>query len=299
MMAADLRDVRYFTAVVEYGSLTRAAAQLKVSQPTLTHAIARLEHVLGGPVWRRLPNRRAGVLPTELGQRVLERGGRASAELDALLLDAAHLRGLKAGGLRVGSVQSLAGTLLPRWVAHYLGRYPEIVLDLPLVTSESAVGLVKSGKLDAALVVGPPPVDALVKRKSCGEQELVAVLSARHPLAKRKRMPIAALASEPFVLVPAETFFAQAIEDVCRRAGFAPQIRARIASITGLAALVRAGVGVTILPAESIPQGDRALAQVRFEAPTPRRAVHLIWRADVDPSPALKAFVGVGEDLTR
>lgn len=298
MMTADLRDVRYFAAVVEYGSLTRAAAQLKVSQPTLTHAIARLEQVLGGPLWRRLPNRRAGVLPTELGQRVLERGGRASAELDALLLDAAHLRGLKAGGLRVGSVQSLAGTLLPRWVAHYLRKYPEIVLDLPLVTSESAVGLVKSGKLDAALVVGPPPVDVLVKRKSCGEQELVAVLPARHPLAKRKRMPIAALASEPFVLVPAGTFFAQAIEEVCRRAGFAPQVRARIASITGLAALVRAGVAVTILPAESIPHGDRALAQVRFEAPTPRRAVHLIWRADVDPSPALKAFVDAGDELT-
>jgi len=293
-MNVDLRDVRYFAAVVEHGSLTRAALQLKVSQPTLTHAIARLEEVLGGPVWRRLPNRRAGVVPTELGQRVLDRGGRALAELDGLSQDAAHLRGLKAGELRVGSVQSLAGTLLPRWVARYLEQYPEIVLDLPLVTSESAAGLVKSGKLDAALVVGPPPTDPLLKRAGCGEQELLAVLPAKHPLARQPRIAVDALASEPFVLVPAGTFFAVAIEEVCRRAGFTPIVRARIASLTGLCALVRAGVAVTILPDGSIPKGDTELAQVRFEKPTPRRATHLIWRADVAPSPALRAFIQVG-----
>src|ERR1700712_4235382 len=197
LMNADLRDIRYFAAVVEHGSLTRAALSLKVSQPTLTHAIARLEDALGGPLWQRLPNRRLGVVPTELGQRVLERGGRAVAELDALGQDAAHLRGLTAGGLRGGSVQSLAGTLLPRWVAHYLERFPAITLDLPLVTSETADGLIKSGKLDAALVVGPPPSDPALKRARCGEQELLAVVPAGHPLARRKRIAVSALASEP------------------------------------------------------------------------------------------------------
>ncbi|MDB4976598.1 MAG: transcriptional regulator, LysR family [Myxococcaceae bacterium] len=297
LINADLRDIRYFAAVVEHGSLTRAALQLKVSQPTLTHAVARLEEALGGSVWRRSKNRRLGVVPTELGQRVLERGGRALAELDALGQDAAHLRGLTAGGLRVGSVQSLAGTLLPRWVAHYLAKYPAITLDLPLVTSETADGLIKSGKLDAALVVGPPPTDPALKRTRCGEQELLAVVPAGHALAKRKRIAVDALAQEPFVLVPAGTFFAIAIEDVCRRAGFSPLVRARIASISGLCALVRAGVAVTILPEGSIPAGDGELAQVRFEKPQPRRAVHLIWRADVAPSPALRAFIDVAKDV--
>ena len=295
MMNADLRDIRYFAAVVEQGSLTKAAAALKVSQPTLTHAIARLEQTLGGALWRRLPNRRAGVLPTELGRRVLERGGRALAELDALSQDAAHLRGLKAGELRVGAVQSLAGTLLPQWVARYSKEYPEIVLDLPLVTSENAAGLVKAGKLDAALMVGPAPADPLVKRNGYGAQELMAVVPAQHALAKRRRLPLAALAREPFVLVPAGTFFARAIEEVCRRAGFVPQVRARIASISGLCALVRAGVGVTILPEGSTQPGDTTLTQVRFEKPAPRRPVHLIWRADVAPSPALQAFIDIGD----
>lgn len=294
MMNADLRDIRYFAAVVANGSLTRAARELKVSQPTLTHAIARLEDALGGPLWRRLPNRRAGVLPTELGQRVLERGGRALAEIDALSQDAAHLRGLKAGELRVGSVQSLAGTLLPRWVARYLSRYPEIVLELPLVTSEGAAGQVKQGKIDAALVVGPAPNDPEVKRLRCGEQELVAVVPSGHPLAKKARVAVGALSGESFVLVPANTFFAGAIRDVCGRAGFSPQVRAQIASISGLCALVRAGVGVSILPRGAIPRGDPELSEVRFEVPVPRRAMHLIWRADVYPSPALRAFIEVG-----
>jgi DNA-binding transcriptional LysR family regulator len=297
MLQADLRDIRYFAAVVEHGSLTKAATQLSVSQPTLTHAIARLEEALGGALWLRLPNRRAGVLPTELGQRVLQRGGRALAELEALGQDAAHLRGLTAGELRVGAVQSLAGTLLPRWVARFLERHPAITLDLPLVTSETAAGLINAGKLDAALVVGSQPLDPAVKRTRCGEQELMAVVPGSHALAKRRAIPIAALAQEPFVLVPAGTFYAAAIEEVCRRAGFAPNVRARIASISGLCALVRAGVAVTILPEGSIQRGDTELSQVRFERPAPRRPVQLIWRADVLPSPALRAFIEVGREL--
>jgi DNA-binding transcriptional LysR family regulator len=196
-------------------------------------------------------------------------------------------------------VQSLAGTLLPRWVAQYLERYPAITLDLPLVSSESAPAAIEAGKLDAALVVGPQPAHPALKRLRCGEQELLAVVSARHPLAKRRQIPIAALAEEPFVLAPAGTFFAAAVEEVCRKAGFTPKVRARIASLSGLSALVRAGVAVSILPEGSVPSGDDRLAQVPFEKPQPRRAVHLIWRADVQPSPALRAFIELSKELAR
>src|SRR5688572_29345002 len=144
----DLRDIRYFAAVAELGSLTKAAEKLRVSQPTLSHAIARLEEALGGPLWQRVPNRRTAVVPTELGRRVLERGRRALSELDALAEDAALLRGLKAGALHVGAVQSLAATLVPRWVASFAEAYPGIALDLPLITSEAAPQMVRDGQLD-------------------------------------------------------------------------------------------------------------------------------------------------------
>ncbi len=297
LITADLRDVRYFAAVVEQGSLSRAADVLGVSQPALSHAIARLEESLGGAVWRRTGNRRAGVVPTELGLKVLERGGRALAELDALSKDAAQLRGLEAGELRVGSVQSLAATLLPQWVSRFLEAHPAIVLELPLVTSESAGSLVKEGKLDAALVVGPAPAEPLLKRMRCGEQELVLVVRSDHPLSCGREVALSELSREPFVFVPTGTFAAVAIEELCRRAGFAPRIRARLASISGLCALVRAGVGITILPEGSVSHGDRDLVQVKFARAQPRRAVHLIWRADVQPSPALRAWLKVGNGL--
>ncbi len=297
LINADLRDVRYFAAVVEQGSLSRAADVLKVSQPTLSHAIARLEEALGGAVWRRTGNRRAGVVPTELGYKVLERGGRAIAELDALSKDAAQLRGLQAGELRVGCVQSLAATVVPQWVSRFLEEHPAIVLELPLITSESASGLVKEGKLDAALVVGPAPAEPMLKRLRCGEQELVLVVRSGHPLARGRDVALSELAAEPFVFVPAGTFAAVAIEELCRRAGFVPRVRARLASISGLCALVRAGVGITILPGGSISQGERDLVEIKFARAQPRRAVHLIWRADVHPSPALGAWLKMGNEL--
>jgi LysR family hydrogen peroxide-inducible transcriptional activator len=197
----------------------------------------------------------------------------------------------------VGSAQSLAATLLPQWVSRFLAQHPAIVLDLPLVTSESAEGLVSEGKLDAALIVGPAPSEPRLKRLRCGEQELVAVVGADHPLVREREVALAALAEEPFVFVPAGTFAAVAIEELCRRAGFTPQVRARLASISGLCALVRAGVGITILPQGSVSAGERELVEVRFARPQPRRAVHLVWRADVHPSPALAAWLETGRAL--
>ncbi len=296
-MTVDLRDLRYFAAVIEHASLTRASEALHVSQPTLTHAIARLEEQLGGAIWRRLPNRRSGVLPTELGRRALERGGRAVAELDALAQDAALLRGLHAGALRVGTIQSLAGTLLSRWVSLFCEQHAAIVLDLPLVTSESAADLVREGKLDAALVVAASSEVGL-KRMRCAEQELVVVMRRDHTLAGRRALSLSALAQEPFVLVPAGTFAAVAIEDVCARAGFAPRVRCRLASISGLCALVRAGVGVTILPEGCVARADAELIEKRLGKEVARRSVHLLYRAEAQPSPALAAWLKIGQEIT-
>jgi DNA-binding transcriptional LysR family regulator len=296
---AELRDVRYFQAVVEHGSLTRAAQALGVSQPALSHALSRLEQAFDGPLWQRVGNRRTGIRPTELGELVLQRGGRALAEMAALEDDAALLRGVKAGSLSVGSVQSLASTLLPRWVARFLERYPDVRVDLPLVTSETAPELIAAGKLDAALVVGSIAGSPQLKRMRCGEQELVALVARDNPLAGRSSVALSALAEQPFVLVPKNTFFARAIEELCRKAGFEPTVRARIASISGLCALVRAQVGVSILPRGSIAPGEHGLVEVAISKPAMTRAVQLVWRADVKPTPALRAFVELGKDMLR
>jgi DNA-binding transcriptional LysR family regulator len=295
-MPVELRDLQYFAAIVEHASLTRAATSLRVSQPTLTHAVARIEQALGGAVWERLRNRRAGVIPTELGKRVLERGQRATTELSALEQDAALLRGLKTGTLRVGTNQSLAATLLPRWIARFASAHPRIALDLPLVTSEEAAQQVTQGVLDAALVTGALP-SAGLRRLRCGEQELVAVVRADHALAKQTEIALAALHDDPFVLVPSGTFAALAIEDVCRRAGFVPDVRCRLASLSGLCALVRFGIGVSVLPEGSVPPGDRELRALRLRGSAARRAVHLLYRDAAQPSPALSAWIATGKEI--
>lgn len=297
---ADLRDIRYFAVVIEHGSLTKAAQTLHVSQPTLSHAIARLEDALGGALWRRVPNRRARILPTELGKRALERGRRALAELTALEADAQLLRGVQAGELSVGSVQSLAGSMVPRCVSAFMARHPGVVLDLPQVTSETAPELIRQGKVDAAFMVGPASAESGLRRMRCGEQELVLVTRSDHPLARAGgRVPLGACAREPFLLVTRGTYFAVAIDQACRRAGFVPQARARLASISGLCALVRAGIGVTILPEGSVPVGDRDLIEVSFEGPPPKRPVYLAWQDGVEPAPALSAFLALTQSLAQ
>ena len=74
-------------------------------------------------------------------------------------------------------------------------------------------------------------------------------------------------------------------------------MRARLASISGLCALVRAGVGVTVLPQGSVPAFDRELCELRFERPAPKRSLQLVYRGDVRPTPALSAFLEVVREL--
>ncbi len=275
----DVRDLSYFLACVDAGSVTRAARAVHAAQPTLSHALARLESELGVRILER--GARAPMQVTEAGQQLAVRARQALGILAAVHDDLAGVAAGKRGQLRVCAVQSACVSLLPPALAQFSRAYPEVKLSVRTLAAEKIAKAVASGQADLGFVAGAP-LSALrdVERELVRREELVALVRRSDPLARRKQVRLLALAERPLVLVPSGTFTGQIIHEACRSAGFEPRVVLTLSSAEALCEVVRAGLALTILPADYLRPSDPDLRSVRLTAPTPQRDLWLVRRRE-------------------
>ncbi|GAB2612274.1 LysR family transcriptional regulator [Kribbella endophytica] len=240
----ELRQLRYFVAVAEESSFTRAAARLTIAQQSLSQQITLLERLVGAKLFDRDSR---GTALTEVGalflpeaRAVLERADQAMAVV------ARAVRG-EIGLLRMAFLATTANYLLPPVVRAVRERFP----DLELATEETTIGPlvegVRSGRYDVAFT-RPPLVDDLATRTLVRE-EVCAVLPEGHALADRPELTLRDLADEPWLLTPRSSWgpWHDVYDAEFRAAGFEPKVVHRDASIQVLLGMVAAGVGVTRL----------------------------------------------------
>ena len=268
----ELRDLRYFLACVEHGGITAAARRVHVAQPTLSHALARLERDAG----TRLVDRQAGgrLRPTAAGRLLLARAHAALAAVDGFRDDLSALDGLARGQLLIASIQSLNVTLLPPAIALFSARHPGVAVRVRTHPAEAIADAIRHGPDEIGLVAGAPAetLAALTVRRLYQER-FAAIVHRRDPLARRRRIPLAALADRPLALVPAETYTGTVIRSACERAGFVPRVTITLDSGEGLREIARAGGAATILPERYLPPGDRELRSIPLVNPSPVRDV--------------------------
>lgn len=291
----DVRRLGYFIAVAETLHFRKAAERLNVAQPALSQQIRRLEEDLGCQLLTR--NRR-GVALTSAGLALLETGRRALVQLahaeDAARRTAANQAAL----LRIGFLNPAAFAVVPPLLRRLREERPDIFLVLREGASASLLEDVRLGRLDVAFVRGPithPGVRIDVLRR----EPLIAVLPAKHPLARRKRVPLADLAGEPFIgfLRDSAPSLHDAITRLCTDAGFAPSFVTEASEWYTIVSLVAAGLGVAILP-ESITAFTRRDAVYR-PITGARREVELVMaHAPGKPSGALEACLRIVRELT-
>ena len=288
----ELRDLKYFLACVDEGHLTRAAQRLHVAQPTLSHALARLEAEAGEQLLQRPRKGRPKLTATAAGTLLERRARRALAEVYAFDDDLAELRGVVRGQLRVGSMQTLNATLLPRPLARFSLAHPAVDISLHTLPAEDIPGKLAEGRIDLGLIAGAPAIalGALQVLPLCRE-EFVVIVRSDDPLAKRRRVPLRLLAEREFVTVLPHTFTDGLIVEACRMAGFTPKVLLRLESGEAIREVVREGLGITILPAGRLSKRDPSLRAVRLSQPTPKREVQLLFDPRTPPSATARAFM--------
>src|SRR5438046_2939923 len=193
--SVDLRHLRYFVAVAEELSFTRAARRLGIAQPPLSQQIRHLESAVGAPLLERTPR----VALTDAGRVLLEVARRTLAQVERGI-DAAGRAGRGAAGtLTVGFASSVVFTALPRAFRAYTKRYPNVDLQLREMHSAAQLDALRATTIDVALL-RESPSDKDLDTDTLVREPFVAVLPARHRLASQSRLTPRSLAGESFVL---------------------------------------------------------------------------------------------------
>lgn len=263
----SLRQLEYLVAVVDLGSVSRAADRLSVTQPTVSHQLALLERRVGVALLERVGR---GVRPTAAG-RALAGTGRELLETGRRGLDAARRVGAGTEELTIGVVASLAATVLPPALAAWHDREPAVTVRVrEHLRRDELVDALRHD--DAAIGISAPPERWSGQVVTLGWERYVLVLPPGSPLlGRRSPVRLAALADVDWVLFDQDHGLHGLVEGACAEAGFTPSPAVRTRQIDTAVRLAAAGLGPAIVPAISVP-ADHAALVARFR-PSLRRPV--------------------------
>ncbi len=265
----ELRHLRYFVTVAEELNVSRASARLRISQPAVSRQLRDLEEELGVALFRR---EKHGLKLTPAGEAflahardLLRRSGEAVKQMAAFSQPSKQT-------LTVGYIAPVLSSVLTPALRKFAQKHPDMEVALREMSPGDQVKALRAGRLDLALLGNPcPEVEREFSVTVLRRIPLQAVLADNHLLALRKRIGLRELEAEPFIGFSDETFPGRnaAICAGCQAAGFTPRFRHQAETLTALLALVAAGKGVTLAPAEVSQLAHPQAVFVSLKPPMP------------------------------
>ncbi|MEU7631239.1 LysR family transcriptional regulator [Nocardia sp. NPDC049220] len=242
---STLLQLKSFVTVVDEGSFTAASRRLGLSQPAVSRAVATLEKEFGLPL---LVRSRAGVSLTGAGALALGHAREAVRHLTSMSAKVTALKGELTGTLTLASLPSVTGTLVAPQLRTFSERYPAVTIRLFEGSEEEVRDWLDRGAAEAGVVSLPiKGLDTAV----LGEQDMVAVMPSTNRLAGRKDVSYAELAREPFIRSTGGC--AEVFTPVARRVGVDFDVDFEARDMSAVLEIVRAGLGVSILPSAGLP----------------------------------------------
>lgn len=287
-----LTQLEIFVAVAERRGFTLAAAQLKISQSAVSHAIRALEQELGVELLLR---HQGQIELTDIGARILLRVQPMLGLADAIRQDASDARSMKLGTLRIGSFGPTSSQLLlPRILTDYRRLYPNIEVHVSEGPDRQVMEWLLDREVDVGFVTLP---EAQFDTWPLLEDQMVAVLPIAHPLASNERVTLEDLCSDPFVLTEAGS--AELVSQLFAAVKLKPRIRYKTSQLMSTLAAVARGDGVTIVAESSLPDDSEKLYVVRTLDPAVRRQVGIAVLDCSETTAAAQAFIELAEKIYR
>jgi DNA-binding transcriptional LysR family regulator len=286
-MEVQLAHLRALGAVARHASFSRAAGELRVTQPAVSMQIRQLEEALGTPLLERVGKR---AFPTRAGEVLLAHADRAFRELDAGVEHVQQLRGVVAGRIRVGTSNSISIYLLPPFLRRFRSRYPATELAVVTGNAPEIARAIVDNELDIGIVSLPVRARELVVTPFF-DDELVAIAPPLPRWRRRRTIDGTELAREPLILYEPGGTVRRVIDGWFRRGGAAPVRPMELGNTEAIKKLVEAGLGLSVTSWFSVKADVRArlLTAMRLE-PVLVRKIGVVRRRDKPSTPALSAF---------
>ncbi len=275
----ELRHLRYFCAVADSGTFSKASQDLNVSQSAISEQIADLEREIGGALLDRT-QRRARLTPQ--GQLFLAEARKTLiASERAVDITRRSLKG-EVGTLAIGFFLWGTGGFFARIIRDYRKLHPEVRLSLYEMHTWVQMDALLSGKIDLGFTRPlEPPFDRTLRAELLYSDPVVVAMPIDHPLAA-KSVQISALASEPFVMCDrsATPALFDGILSLCSRAGFSPHIVNSSSTWSGVLTLVESGEGIAMVPSGARHLRTPGVAFATVEPETTHIGISIAWNPE-------------------
>jgi DNA-binding transcriptional LysR family regulator len=253
------RLLKYLDEVAQLGSIRKAATRLNVASSAINRQILALEREIGAPIFERMPRRlrltATGEVLIAHVRETLKGHQRVEAQIEAF-------KGLTRGEVTIATMNGLAAGPLPRFLTSILDQHPRVHIRLRVLPFEQMTAAVLTGEADLALTYNPPNSPGL-RIVASHELPLGAVVSPRHPLAKRRPLRLADCAEFPLAIADVSMTIRPAVDLAFTRANILLQPTIETNSIEFMKKAARSGQAVTFLNAVDVAEEVEA-GEIRY-----------------------------------
>jgi DNA-binding transcriptional LysR family regulator len=299
VLGMELRHLRYFIAVADELSFSRAAKRLQIAQPPLSQQIQALEAQLKVQLFNR---DKRPIQLTKAGQAFLEEARPTLANLEQAIRKTQRIYQGELNYLTVGFTSSMANDVLPNILRTFWQRYPEIDLILREASSGSQIQELRDRQTDIIFVYQTP---ALTEAKDLevtllSEETLVAVLPQHHPLTAKSTISLIDLEHEEFVmpLRPVVSGLSEQIYALCDQAGFVPKVAQEAIFMMTILGLVAGEMGISILPSSAQNLRREGVTYRPIQEEAIANPLMIAWQQE-NSSPILKKFINIAKECIK
>lgn len=294
-----LRDLHVLVAVAKNGSMAKAAGQLSISHPVVSKTITALEHAVGMPLFDRTAR---GVTLTAYGEALVKSGIAVFDEMRAGIRRIEHLADPDQGELRFGCPEAMAGGLVQEIISRYHKAHPRVTLDV--VHSETVSGNFRElREREVEFLIGRirmPFIDDELTSEVLAHEGLVIAAGKQNPLHRKKRLRLADLLDQPWMLPPEQSLPGAMVRNFFRRLGLDPP-RPRIITMSLHLnfALLRSSPHLCVLPSSMLQYGParETLAALSIDLPQPESAIGVLTVCNRSLSPAAERFLDIAREV--
>ncbi len=270
----EVHQLRYVVAVARTGNFSRAAEHCHVSQPSLSQQIQKLENELGERLFDRL-KREAKLTPS--GEAFLRRAVRILDELEAARREAAETNELLRGAVALGVLPTIAPYLLPGALAEFSGKFSGVEVIVQEDTTAQLMKYLAACEIDFA-IASQPISDERMEVSELFTEELLLALPPGHPLTRKRTVSMSDLENEKFIVMKEGHCLGDQVLGFCNRRDLQPNVSFRSAQLETVQALVRSGLGLSLIPAMAAQSNRKDLPEYRsVQPPRPSRKIVAVW----------------------
>jgi LysR family hydrogen peroxide-inducible transcriptional activator len=283
----EIHQLRYFVAVAEEGNFSRAAAKVRVAQPSLSQQIRKLETEVGQPLFDRLPR---SVVLTEAGRCLLDYARQILASIGDARRCVDDLKGKTAGDVAVGAIPTIAPYVLPELVVTFQKHYPDVTLHIVEDVTAVIARRVEAGELDVALASTCQRSPTL-RVEHLGKEPLLALVPEQHALANQTVITLDDLKSQRFLLLHEMHCLSQQVHHLLESHRLHPEVALAGSQLSTIANMVAAEIGVSIVPQMMVRDHPTpGCVSLPFAPPVPERELNILYNPLRFRSKAATAF---------